>query len=321
MKNSAKHLLPLLVLAAAIPFPLIIDDPYFKHTANVAFIFATGIYGFNIITGITGQLNIAHAGFLGIGAYASALAATKLGLAFWLAMPCAVVVTGLFGLLIGYPSLRLTGVYFALTTLGFGEILHLVFDNWIPVTGGPMGITGIPAPSPIPLPGGGEISFESKTAFYYLSLAFLVVAFYINRQLLRSRLGREMLAVKENDTLARSVGIAVSRTKIIAFVLATMLLGASGSLYAHYFRFISPVSFSVSESFRHLTMLVVGGMGTLSGPLIGAVLFTLLPELLRSVEAYQWVAYGLILMVCVIFLPKGIMGYVKQIGLRDKGDT
>jgi branched-chain amino acid transport system permease protein len=128
-----------------------------------------------------------------------------------------------------------------------------------------------------------------------------------------------MLAVKENEALARSVGISIAKTKIVAFVLATMLLGASGSLYAHYFRFISPVSFSVSESFRHLTMLVVGGMGTLSGPLVGAVLFTLLPEFLRSVEEYQWVAYGLILMLSVIFLPKGIVGFIKEWVEERKG--
>ena len=312
MKMPTKIIPAVVILAILVLFPLFVKDPYFQHLANVAFIFAIGIYGFNIITGITGQLNLAHAGFIGIGAYTSAIMATKLGLSFWLAMPAAVLVTASFGVFIGYPSLRLTGVYFALTTLGFGSILALIFDNWIVLTGGPMGVTGIPAPSAIVLPGGYSLSFESKTSFYYLSLVFLAIGFYINRQLLQSRLGRQMLAVSGNETLARSVGISIARTKIIAFVLATILLGVSGSLYAHYFRFISPATFSVGESFRDLTMLVVGGRGTLAGPLIGAVIFTLLPELLRSIEAYQWVAYGLILMVCVIFLPQGIMGFIKE---------
>ena len=233
-------------------------------------------------------------------------------LSFWLAMPLAIVVTAIFGLLIGYPSLRLRGVYFALTTLGFGEILSLVFENWIPVTGGPMGITGVPAPTAIRFPWGGSLSFDTKIGFYYLCLIFVLLSIYVNHRLLRSRLGRAMLAVRENEDLAQSLGISVTGTKIIAFILATMFLGLCGSLYAHYFRFISPVSFSVAETFRHVTMLIVGGKGTLLGPIVGAFIFTVLPEVLRSIEDYQWVAYGVILMLCIVFLPKGIVGLIQE---------
>ncbi len=184
-----------------------------------------------------------------------------------------------------------------------------------------MGITGIPAPTAIRLPGGIFCSFDSKVGFYYLCLTFMLLSLYVNRQLLKSRLGRAMLGVRENEDLAQSVGISITRTKITAFVLATMFLGLCGSLYAHYFRFISPVSFSVAETFRHVTMLIVGGKGTLLGPLVGALIFTVLPEILRSVEDYQWVAYGVILMLCIVFLPKGIVGLIKDIRERLSNRT
>jgi branched-chain amino acid transport system permease protein len=321
MKVSLEKSLPAFSIFFAFLIPVLTQDPYYQHTLNVAFLFAISVYGFNIITGITGQFNIAHAGFIGIGAYVSALATTKFLLSFWIALPLAILITGIFGLLIGYPSLRLRGVYFALTTLGFGEILSLVFENWIPVTGGPMGITGIPAPTAIKLPGGISFAFDSKVGFYYLCLIFMLLSIYVNRQLLKSRLGRAMLGVRENEDLAQSLGISITRTKIIAFVLATMFLGLCGSLYAHYFRFISPVSFSVAETFRHVTMLIVGGKGTLLGPLVGAFIFTALPEILRSIEDYQWIAYGAILMVCIVFLPKGIVGLIKDIRERLSNET
>jgi branched-chain amino acid transport system permease protein len=313
-------LLGLGLLGLAFAFPVLVKDSYYQHIMNVIFLFAISVYGFNVITGIAGQFNIAHAGFIGIGAYASALVTTRLSLSFWAAMPLSVLATAAFGFLIGYPSLRLRGVYFALTTLAFGEILSLVFENWISVTGGPMGITRIPPPTPIHLPGGVSLAFDDKTGFYYLCLIFLLIAMYVNRQLLRSRLGRAMLAVRENEDLAQSVGVPIARTKMVAFVLATMFLGLTGSLYAHYFRFISPVSFSAGESFRHVTMLIVGGKGTLLGPLVGAVIFTALPEVLRSIEDYQWIAYGVILMLCVVFLPKGLAGWLQDFrGRQGKG--
>jgi branched-chain amino acid transport system permease protein len=318
VKNPLRKYLFALLILGAFLIPVLTKDPYYQHTLNVAFLFAISVYGFNIITGITGQFNIAHAGFIGIGAYVSAIATTRLLLSFWTAMPLAILVTALSGFLIGYPSLRLRGVYFALTTLGFGEILSLVFENWIPVTGGPMGITGIPSPTPIRFPG-ISLVFDNKVGFYYLCLVFVLLSIYINRQLLESRLGRAMLAVRENEDLAQSLGISISRTKVVAFVLATMFLGLCGSLYAHYFRFISPVSFSVAETFRHVTMLIVGGKGTLLGPLVGALIFTILPEILRSIDDYQWVAYGAILMLCVVFLPKGIVGWIQ--GFKDRQST
>lgn len=311
MKIAVKSII-CLILILAFTFPVLVTDPYYQHVLIIVYLYGVSTYGLNIITGITGQLNLSHAGFVGIGAYTSALLTTKFLLSFWVALPVSMLVSSFFGFLIGCPSLRLRGVYFALTTLGFGMILFLVFDNWINVTGGPMGITGIPAPSPIKLPGGLQLGFDEKTGFYYLALLFVILSVYLNRQLFKSRLGRAMQAVRENEDLAMSVGISISKTKIIAFVFSTLLLGLSGSLFAHYFRFISPVSFSLPETFRQLTMLIVGGMGTLSGPLVGSFIFTVLPELLRGIEGFQWVVYGFILIVCVIFMPKGISGLIKE---------
>jgi len=288
--------------------PLIAPDPYYNHILNVAFLYAISVYGFNIISGITGQLNFAHAGFIGIGAYTSAILTSTFTLPVGLAMIIAVLVTGFFGLIIGFPALRTRGVYFSLTTLGFGVILFMIFENWVDLTGGPMGFTGIP---PISI-SGIDIDFATKTAFYYICLFFLAIAIYINRELFHSKLGRSMLAVHGNEALAQSVGISIVRTKIIAFVMATMLLGLSGSLFAHYFHFISPTSFGIQETFNCLTMLVVGGMGTLAGPLVGSIIFTVLPELLRGLAELQLIIYGVILILCIIFMPEGIIGFIKK---------
>jgi branched-chain amino acid transport system permease protein len=316
IRFSRKYFTPLLITLALL-FPFIIKDPYYQHILNISYLSAISVYALNIMTGFTGQLNIAHAGFIGIGAYTSALAATKLSLSFWVAMPLAGLVSGLFGFLVGYPALRVRGIYFAITTLGFGAILFIVFDTWVAVTGGPMGVTGIPAPSPILLYKDVALTFETKVGFYYLSLAFVLLAIYVTRELFNSRLGRAMLAIRENEDLAQSIGISIAKTKVSAFILSTILCGISGSLFAHYFRFISPVSFTILEMFRLLTMLIIGGTGTLLGPLLGALIFTALPESLRAIETYQWIAYGLILMLCVAFIPEGIVGYIK----RKIGDT
>jgi len=203
--------------------------------------------------------------------------------------------------------------------LALGEIFYLIFDNWIDVTGGPMGIVGIPSPSPISIPIGILIEFDNKTTFYYLLLFCVLLSIYVTRELLNSRLGRAMIAIKENEDLAQSVGISIPQTKIAAFILSTFLCGISGSLFAAYFKFISPVSFTLEEMFRILTMLVVGGSGTLYGPLIGTFIFTALPEFLRSIEDFQWIAYGVILMIFVSFMPEGIVGYLKK-RITDEGE-
>ncbi|MFP4085517.1 MAG: branched-chain amino acid ABC transporter permease [Desulfobacteraceae bacterium] len=315
MPKGKKFIFPITGLLFFIILPLIMKDAYYQHVLNLSFLSAVSVYALNIMTGFTGQLNIAHAGFMGVGAYVSALLTSQFGLSFWIAMPLAAMSSALLGLLIGYPALRVRGIYFALTTLAFGELLFIVFDNWIAVTRGPMGITGIPSPSPITLTESVSIVFNTKIGFYYLCLFFVAFSIYLNRELLNSRLGRAMLAIRENEHLAQSIGVSVAQTKVLAFVLSTALCGIAGSLYAHYFKFISPVSFTLGEMFRYLTMLVVGGMGTVLGPLVGAVLFTVLPEVLRSLEAYQWLLYGLILMLCVAFMPEGIVGYInKKIG-------
>jgi branched-chain amino acid transport system permease protein len=178
----------------------------------------------------------------------------------------------------------------------------------IDLTGVPMGFTGVPSLKIVSI----GLDFSSKTSFYYLSLVFLGIALYINHELFHSKIGRSMLAVRENEELAMSIGISIVKTKIVAFVLATMFIGLSGSLYAHYFRFVSPVSFSTEETFRCLTMLVVGGAGTLLGPLIGSTIFTILPEILRELAQFQWIIYGVVLMLCIAFMPEGLVGYINK---------
>jgi branched-chain amino acid transport system permease protein len=312
VKPSIKKPFTISIIFISLIFPYMVKNEYYQHIINITLLFTISVYALNIMTGLIGQINIAHAGFIGLGAYITALATTKMGFSFWVAMPLAGLIAAIGGFMIGYPALRVRGHYFALTTLALGEIFYLIFDNWIGVTGGPMGIVGIPSPSPIKFPNGFSIAFDSRTTFYYLLLFFVFVSIYITRELLYSRLGRAMIGIRENEDLAQSIGISIPQTKVVAFVLSTFLCGISGSLFAAYFKFISPVSFTLEEMFRILTMLVIGGSGTLFGPLIGTFIFTALPEFLRSVEDFQWIAYGLILMIFVSFMPEGIVGYLKK---------
>ncbi|HID86508.1 MAG TPA: branched-chain amino acid ABC transporter permease [Anaerolineae bacterium] len=303
----------LLLLGLLLSVPLVITSPYHLHIVIISGIFVLLAASLNLITGYSGRLNLGHAAFYGIGAYTSALLALRLNVPFWLGLPSGGLLSVLFGVLIGLPCLRLKGPYLAIATLGFGEITRLVLHNWVSLTNGPLGLRGIPGPPSIAIPGLLIIEFDSKISYYYLLLAVLTASLYVIYRLINSELGRTFLAIREDETLAEMIGIDTTRAKLMNFAVAAFFAGVAGSLYAHYVRFISPETFSFLESSAALTMVVIGGLGTFVGPILGGIIFSLLPEFLRAVAEFRMIIYGATLSISIFFMPKGLAGLLDSI--------
>jgi branched-chain amino acid transport system permease protein len=291
----------LALLTVSAPFWL--SNPYYLHVLIMAGIFAVLALSLNLLLGYTGQLSLGHTAFFGIGAYASALLTLKLERSVWEGMAAAVVLAGVSGWAIGRLALKLRGAYFVLVTISFAGVISLVSVNWMELTNGPLGLPGVPAPEL------GPWSFRTKRAYYYLVLAAVALSYLVCRRLVASRIGRAFVALRENEALAESVGIDVTRYLVLATVVSAAMAGMAGSLYAHYTRFVSPEVFLFTYTVTMVIMVVAGGKGTLAGPVVGAVLFTALPEALRAATSWQWqmLAYGLILVLLVFFLPRGIV--------------
>lgn len=251
----------------------------------------------NLITGITGQLCLGHAGFMALGAYAGAVVSTKLELPFVVAILAGGLLAALIAVLIGIPTLRLSGDYFAITTLASGEIIRVLITN-IDYLGGPRGITGIP----------------NKTNFTWAYFMMVIIAIIIIN-LIKSSKGRAMISVRENEIASEAMGINTFNIKLLAFVVAAFFAGVAGTLYAHYVGFIEPSGFGFVKSTEILTFVVLGGMGSISGSFIGTVILTFLPELLRSIQDLRMIIYSVALILLMIFRPKGIMG-TKEFSLK-----
>jgi len=268
--------------------------------------------GLNIVAGYAGQLSLAQAAFFGIGSYASALLMLNYKLSFWLAAPLGALFSGLIGAAIGFPTLRLKGPYFVISTMGFGEIVRLIFLNWESVTRGPNGLPGIPAPDPINL-GLVELTFDTKVGSYYLILVVLLIVLIIYYNMVHSRIGRAFKAIRNDQIAAEVMGINLTFYKVFAFASGAALSGLAGALYAGYIRFISPDTFTIGESINILIMMVLGGMGTIVGPILGAVGITYLLETMRVFADYRLVIYGLLMFVIILYMPHGVAGMSKEL--------
>ncbi len=292
-------------LAAAAALPLLLREPYLQHVLVACAINAILAVSLGLVIGSLGELSLSHGAFYGIGAYASALLARNLALPLVVSMPLGTLAALVAGVLIGVPALRLSGHYFAIATLGFQGIVILLITNLVGLTRGPMGLSGIPAAGRLPLLG---VSLGGKAAYYELALLVLAAVVILLSNLMRSRFGQAFLAVRDDPLLAASVGIRTRRYRLLAFTISAGCAGAAGALYAHYALFISPDSFNLAESVYVATMVIIGGKATLGGAIVGAVLLTILPEVLRVAGQLQFVLYGLVAMLVVIYMPGGIVG-------------
>jgi branched-chain amino acid transport system permease protein len=294
----AKILMALTALVA-LALPVVTRDDYLIQLLNIAILNAIVVLGLNFPTGWTGQINFGQAAFYGLGAYTTALA-TKSGLP-WIATPLlsAAVVTAA-SLALGLPTLRLRTYYLAMTTIGFGEIVRLIIVHGEGVTGGTSGLRAIPG---ISLFGFGP---QGQTQHYYLLLAALWLAAQVAARIRQSSLGRAMIATKDSEIAAEQSGVDTVRTKLVAFMIGAVYAGLAGCLYASSIRFISPDSFSGTQAILLMTMLIVGGMGSIGGCVIGAVALTTLPEALRFLGQWYLVLYGLGVIAVIVLAPGGL---------------
>ncbi|MBL0918556.1 MAG: branched-chain amino acid ABC transporter permease [Hydrogenophaga sp.] len=262
----------------------------------------------NIVMGYAGQFAMSHAAFYGIGAYVSALLVTSFGVNFWLAIPLAMLFAGVLSALIGYPALRYTGgVHLALLTFAFGELARLVVANWHSVTGGPMGLRVMYSP-----PALFGMDFSSGRGLYGLAVGMLLVCLLVSLLIARSRFGRGLIAVREDETLASFLGINVVGYKLTAYVISSMLAAMVGCAYAPIMSFISPELLNAHETISLIGVLILGGIGTVAGPIIGTLIFFGLPEMLRVTNLYRMVILGVIIVLVVLFMPKGIAGVMRD---------
>jgi len=283
----------------ALAVPAIAQDGYIIQLLNIAILNAIVVIGLNFVTGWAGQINFGQAAFYGLGAYTTAIA-TKAGLP-WITTPfLSALVVMAASLMLGLPTMRLRTYYLAMTTIGFGEIVRLIIVHWEPVTGGTSGLRAIPG---ISIFGVGP---QGQLQHYYLLIAILALAILIATRIRHSVLGRAMIATKDSEIAAEQSGVDTVRTKLLAFMIGAVYAGLAGCLYASSIRFISPDSFSSIQAVLLMTMLIVGGMGSIFGCVIGAVALTILPEALRFLGQWYLVLYGLGVIGVIVLAPGGL---------------
>jgi branched-chain amino acid transport system permease protein len=294
------------LLAAALLAPLLFQNQYALHIGVLIMFSVMLATSFNLIVGYVGEFPLGHTAFLGVGAYTAALFTTRLSLPFHVAVVAAPLLAGLFGLIIGSITLRLRGPFFVIVTLCFAEVLRLIANNWIELTNGPMGISGIEKPA---WAIGGDV-LQQKLVYYYVGLLLATVSLFVSYRFVYSNLGRAAIAVRENRFVAQSIGISPFRLGLITFVLAAGIAGVAGGFYANYVSFVGPEVFGFSFMISMIIMVLAGGKGTLVGPVIGAIIVVLLEEYLRDFKELRFSIFGLIVMAVVLFLPRGIMGFI-----------
>ncbi|NPV69584.1 MAG: branched-chain amino acid ABC transporter permease [Firmicutes bacterium] len=290
--------------------PLIVPNRYIIHLLVMSMIYFVVTTGLNILTGYTGKLSLGHAGFFGLGAYVSALLCVRVGFPVWIAVAATTALLALFGMALGYPTLRLQGHYLSIVTLGTGEILMLIITNWKSLTNGPGGLRGIP---PLSVFG---YTLSSETSQYIFMAVVSALCLWVTSRIVDSHLGRALRAIMDSETASEAIGINVARYRITAFGISTAYAGLAGALFAHLVGYISPYSFQSAESFAILGMLVVGGIGTMYGPLVGSIVMTFLPEYLRAFTDFRLILNAAVTIILLIKMPKGLVGVAGALARR-----
>ena len=295
-----RGLLSLLLLLLTFT-PLAMNN-YYLDVLTIAGIYTLLALGLNIVVGLAGLLDLGYVGFYAVGAYSYGILNTGFGVSFWPALVIGALLSAVFGILLGIITLRLRGDYLAIVTLGFLMILHLILNNWDELTHGPNGILGIDPPSV------GRFVFSEPIHFYYLILSLAIFAIVIITRINNSRTGRAWIAIREDEIAASAMGINVVRMKILAFALGASWAGIAGVFFAGRYAFISPESFTFFETVLVLSMVVLGGMGSIPGVIIGAALLVILPEVFRGFQDYRMLAFGGAMALMMIFRPQGLIG-------------
>ena len=302
-----------LFAAVVLVAPLLFKGGYLMNVLVFVGIHTMLAIALNLLLGYAGQISLGHAGFFGLGAYGSGILTVTFGWNPWLAMPLAAAGVGLLAYAIGFPILKLKGHYLAMATLGMGIIIYIVFNETVDYTGGPSGLSGIPTMSL------GGITFDSDIRNYYLIWGFTLATVLLSLNLADSRVGRALRAVHDSEVAARVMGVNARLLKVQVFALSAVICSLAGSLYAHTMTFLAPASFGFNFSVELLTMVVIGGLGSIYGSFLGAALLTLLPEFLRAAHDYDIVIYGALLMVMTMFMPGGLVRGIPSLLRRVTG--
>lgn len=304
-RHADSPLTALFFLAFLIILPFFLND-YYRDIMTLTCIYIVLALGLNIIVGQAGLLNLGYVAFYAIGAYTYAILSTKFGLSFWPGLVAGGALAALFAVVLGAPTLRLRGDYFAIVTLGLGEITRIILNNWDSMTGGPNGISQVGRPV---LAG---YVLHTTFDFYYLILMISVGTVFAMKRIMASRIGRAWIAIREDEIAAEAMGINTFRLKLLAFVLGSAWAGLTGVFFAAKMAFVSPESFTFFESVLILCMVVLGGMGSIPGIILGAILLITLPEVFRDFQDYRMLAFGAALVIMMVFRPQGLLGSVKK---------
>jgi branched-chain amino acid transport system permease protein len=296
-------------LAAAavglLALPRLTGEGYLLHLAVETLLFVMLASSLNLLMGFAGLVSIAHAAFFGIGGYAAGILALKHGVPMWIALGLAPLVTAAVALAVGLPSFRTRGIYYIIVTVAFQLIASEVFDNWYAMTGGGLGLRGVPRPPPLPfLPG---VSFGRSVPFYYLVLLVAAAVQALLVGIVRSPLGVTLMAVRDNETKARMMGVNPLGPKTLAFALAAAIAGLAGGLYVSYLEYANPEFFTFGVSIDLFLAVILGGVGTLWGPAFGVVVLEVVRELLRETVALRLLLFGALLVVLIVFVPEGLL--------------
>lgn len=308
MKNRKKRLIMNIILVAAIIIivPILTPNLYVMQIINLIGIYMILGSGINILTGYTGQLSLGQAAFFGIGAYTTALLNTRAGLGFIPCMILSMLMTAAFGVILAIPALKVKGSYLALLTMGFGEVVRIVMINWTPVTNGTAGILNIKTPVIL------GFAFNDLTKYYFLIAFFVIICLLYQNMIIKTRVGRAFIAIREDNEAAELTGINITTYKIRAFVFASVYCGIAGCLYAMMIGYVSPDTFVSNTSSVILWTAIVGGFGTVIGPVIGGIVMQTLPEALRFLGDWRLVVYGVILLIMILRFPGGLFPYLQS---------
>ena len=291
--------------------------PYALHIIALACTYAIPAIGLNIMLGYAGLVCLGHAAFVGLGAYTLGILAVDHGFGFWTALPLAALVAGGAGALLGAVTLRLRTHFFMIATLAFGLVLHAVLNNWEELTRGPVGLPGIPRPEALAL-FGHDIAFRRLPDFAAFAVGATAIAFALSALLIRSDVGRMLIALRQDETLAAAKGVNVTAGKILAFAIGAAIAGAGGAIKVSFLRVAAPASFEYLEGINLVLIVIIGGAGRLTGPLLGALLFVALPEYLRVAAEWRLVFFGVALVLLMRFAPEGLAGLLARLRPRRR---
>jgi branched-chain amino acid transport system permease protein len=303
---ASKWYIRILMLMACLAVPFVIKSSYAMRIIIYINLYIVLALGLNVVMGFTGLLNIGHAAFYATGAYTTGILMTQYGISFWMTVPIGMAIGVIFGLVIGFPTLRLRDDYLAIVTLGFGQIVYIIANNWMALTRGPRGIPAIPSPT-IGF-SRWQLTIDNYTSYYYLILFFLLVTVYACIRVRDSRVGLAWMAIREDEDVAAVMGINLGYYKTLSFAFSAALGALAGSYFAVFQNFVSPNSFTILESVIIITIPILGGLGSIPGTIVGSLIMIGVPEIFRSASEYRMVGVGAFMVLTMIYKPEGLLG-------------